>query len=88
LASPAQVLKSSKLTEKQKSDIEAKYITEKAGAMKLTKVAHTEKKDSTEMFADVIEQNVVQTDTNVVQSTPKSIFDEQPQPTIEDFDFF
>jgi len=88
LASPAQVMKSDKLTAKQKADIEEKYITEKAGALKLTKVAHGDEKEPTEMFADVIQENVVQSNTNVVQSNPKSIFDEQPQPNPEEFDFF
>ena len=78
LISPAQALKSDKLTDAQKKSIEGKYITEKAGALKLCKVAHGEEQTAQEMFKDVSE-NVVQSETTVVQSAP-SVFNDGMNP--------
>lgn len=78
LISPAQALKSNKLTDSQKTSIEKKYVTEKAGAMKLCKVAHGDEQTAEEMFKDVSE-NVVQSKTTVVQSAP-SVFNDGMNP--------
>jgi len=78
LISPAQALKSDKLTDSQKASIEKKYITEKAGKLKLCKVAHGEESTVEEMFKDVSE-SVVQSQTPVVQSAP-SVFNDGMNP--------
>lgn len=71
LISPAQALKHEKLTDAQRDAIAKKYITEKAGKLTLTQVAHGEETTVEEMFKDVSE-NVVQSETTVVQSQPST----------------
>lgn len=83
LISPAQVLKHSKLTDAQRTAIQKKYISEKAGAMKLTRVAHGEEVNAEEMFKDI----VAQSDTPVVQS-PVSMFDDVKSNDNEEVSFF
>ena len=91
LASPAQILGSDKLNADQKKRIEEKYITVKAGKLKLTRVARTTEKSTEMMFADVnpklvshdeLQKTVAQTPDNVVQS--KSLFAEVPEATRKD----
>ena len=53
LASPAQILKSSSLTDVQKRKLEDELVTFKAGKLKVTKVAMEEKVEAAKMFADV-----------------------------------
>lgn len=61
LASPAQIMKNPNLTDEQKEKIQRQYITDKAGAMKLTKVARTKK-------PEISFDDVVQTTTDDVPS--------------------
>jgi len=61
LASPAQIMKNPNLTDEQKEKIQKQYITDKADALKLTKVARTKK-------AEISFNDVVQTNTNDVPS--------------------
>lgn len=59
LISPAQVLKLPQLTNEQKEKISQKYITKKAGALKLTKVREQQTvEDKAAVFADVANNNV------------------------------
>jgi len=58
LASPAQVLKNSKLNDKQKETIQKDYITSLPGKLKLTKVARVKKQSAELMFADVAKKEV------------------------------
>lgn len=71
LISPAQAMKHEKLSDTQRTAIAKKYITEKAGNLMLTQVAHGEETTPEEMFKDVSE-NVVQSETSVVQSQPST----------------
>lgn len=77
------MLKHSKLTDAQRTAIQKKYISEKAGAMKLTRVAHGEEVNAEEMFKDI----VAQSDTPVVQS-PVSMFDDVKSNDNEEVSFF
>jgi len=61
LASPAQVMKNPNLTDEQKEKIQRQYITDKAGKLKLTKIARGEK-------PEISFNDVVQTTTNDVPS--------------------
>ena len=79
LISPAQALKLANLTDDQKKKLEKDFITVKAGANKLTRVAHEKVEKSTEsMFADVTpslfdDKSVAQETTSVVQSESKEV---------------
>lgn len=66
LVSPAQVLKSSKLTSDQKARLEKDYISFVAGDLKLKKVARQEKTfdEKVAIFQDVAVQSVKQTTTD------------------------
>ena len=71
LASPAQILKNDKLTDKQKARVEKEFITVKAGPKKLGRVAYVrEEKDVNTMFADIEKttEDAGQSATSVVQS--------------------
>lgn len=57
LISPAQVLKLEKLTDKQKKDIQEKFISYVGGDLKLTRVREKEKAE--EVFASVVKQQAV-----------------------------
>lgn len=76
LISPAQVLKSDKLTDQQKKKIEEEYITYKVGSNKLTKVSR---------------ENVAQRKTNDVQS-PELMFadvvETKPEQKSDEISFF
>lgn len=74
LISPAQVLKSSKLTKEQKERIEKEYITKKEGKPCLKKVARNSKPSVEELFSGLIQKDVAQSSTDAVQS--KSMFDD------------
>lgn len=63
LISPAQALKLPNLTEKQRKDIESKWITNVAGKLKLTKVSRESQSnvtDAASMFMGVVEKEVQQ----------------------------
>lgn len=80
MLSVAQIMKSKLLTDKQKSDIETKFVTEKSGALSLTKVSSGDEAGEKDlMFADVIEDNVSQCETTAVQSAP-SVFNDGMNP--------
>jgi len=92
LLSPAQMLKSDKLTDDQKKKLEDKFITFKAGKLKPTKVAHGDEMSAEEMFKDVSENkssdNVAQSNTHVIESAP-SVFEEpKPETQTEEISFF
>lgn len=72
LVSPAQVMKSDKLTKEQKAKIQRDYVSYIAGGNKLTRVSVKEAPDVNLMFGDV-----AQSQTKEVQSKPASIFDEE-----------
>jgi hypothetical protein len=79
LASPAQILKNSKLTDTQKKDIEKNLITVVAGKKRLGRVEYTkQEKDVNQMFMDVpeikSEESVAQSTTSVVDSAPEVSF--------------
>lgn len=74
LISPAQALMLSNLTADQKKKLEEKYISVKAGSMKLTRVARDKtEKNTVDMFKDV-QQTVAQSTSDVVQSEPEVSF--------------
>jgi len=74
LASPAQILGNSKLTDKQKVDIEKQFVATKAGKRKLGRVEYSKaEKDVNILFADVTE-SVGQSTTEEVESTTEVSF--------------
>ena len=79
LASPSQILKLAKLTDKQKEAIESEFVTTKLGAKKLGRVEYTkQEKDVNTMFADLPEINneetVAQSTTDAVDSVSEVSF--------------
>ena len=93
MISVPQVMKLSNLTDKQKKDIEAKFVVKKAGKLSLSKVAHSDvsvvEKDITAMFGDVIqsETNALQSESDVLKSAP-SVFNDDPVVEVEEISFF
>lgn len=82
LLSPAQMMKSENLTDEQKKKLSDKYVTVKAGAMKLSKVARGE--ESNHLLKDVAESS-----DNVAQSaTPSRLFKDVPEAKTEPVSFF
>lgn len=69
LISPAQAMKLSKLTNKQKEVIEEEFVVVKAGPKKLGRVSYAKKeKDVNEMFANISDESVGQSATESVTS--------------------
>lgn len=82
LISVTQVMKLDSLTDQQKEKIERDLVTVKAGALKLTKVAHGEENNAETMFKDVAQcktdvvHSVAQGTETVVKEVTPSVFAE------------
>ena len=87
LITPVALEKLSCLTDEQKSKLLDQFVSEKAGKLKLTKIAHDE--SSQEMFKDVVQCNTDSVESaslmfGDVPKTAPSLFDEPAAPAATD----